>query len=113
MGKPHHPSAAKPDPEGRAVKARPRRVATRPDPSTTLRPAPPRPALARGELRALVLAHLRKFPELEFTPGELAKALRRPTSRGAIMKICNKLVGDGLAIRTQQRPQRYRANPAA
>ena len=95
------------------MKARPRRVATRPDPNTTPKPAPPRPALGPGELRALVLAHLREFPELDFTPGELARALRRPTSRGAIIKICHNLVGEGLADRTQQRPQRYRATPPA
>lgn len=94
--------------------ARPRRfAATRPDAATTPRPAPPRPALAPGELRALVLAHLRAFPELDFTPGELARAVRRPTSRGAIIKICHKLVSDGLAIRTQHRPQRDRAAPDA
>jgi hypothetical protein len=59
----------------------------------------------------MVLAHLRAHPELDFSPGELAKALDRPTSRGAIIKICKRLVDDGLAIRTHHRTQRYRAAP--
>ena len=56
----------------------------------------------------MVLAHFRAHPELDFSPNELARALDRPTSRGAIIKICRRLVEEDLAIRTQQRPQRYR-----
>ncbi len=92
--------------------ARPRRfAATRPDAATGLPPAPRRPALAAGQLRAMVLAHLQTHPQLDFSPAELAKALGRPTSRGAIINICKRLVDEGLAIRTQDRPQRYRATP--
>jgi len=57
----------------------------------------------------MVLAWLQARPRLDFSPAELANALDRPTSRGAIIKICQRLVDDGLAVRTQQRPQRYRA----
>jgi hypothetical protein len=32
----------------------------------------------------LVIAHLRGFPHLDFSPHELAKALNRPRSRSAI-----------------------------
>jgi hypothetical protein len=48
---------------------------------------------------------------LDFSPAELANALRRPTSRGAIINACKRLVQLGLATRTQDRPQRYRKSP--
>jgi hypothetical protein len=35
--------------------------------------------------------------------------LGRPKSRGAVINACKRLVEHGLATRTQQRPQRYRA----
>jgi hypothetical protein len=57
----------------------------------------------------MVLAYLRAHPMLDFSPAELANALDRRTSRGAIIKICRRLVGENLAIRTRQRPERYRA----
>jgi hypothetical protein len=59
----------------------------------------------------MVLAHLRAHPELDFSPAELANALGRPTSRGAIIRSCHLFTAAGLAIRTQDRPQRYRAAP--
>ena len=74
--------------------------------------APMRPALPAGALYAMVLAHLRAHPDLDFSPGELARALDRPNSRGAIIKICQRLVEEHLAVRTQQQPQRYRLAPA-
>ncbi len=91
------------------MSARPRRRAstgrTSPGP---LAPPPRRPALPSGQLRELVLAHLTTHPGLDLSPAELANALRRPSSRGAIINACKRLVQLGLAIRTQDRPQRYR-----
>jgi hypothetical protein len=59
----------------------------------------------------MVLTHLQTRPGLDFSPTELANALQRPTSRGAIINACKRLVEQGLAVRTQPRPQRYRAAP--
>lgn len=87
-----------------------RRIASRPTPSIRYR-ASRRPALPRGKLREMVLVHLRAHPQLDFSPAELANALGRPKSRGAVINACNRLVQLGLALRTQQRPQRYRAAP--
>jgi len=56
-----------------------------------------------------VLAHLQAHPELDFSPAELANVLHR--SRGAVINACQRLVGLGLAVRTRQQPQRYRAAP--
>ena len=72
-----------------------------------------RPALPAGQLYVMVLAHLRAHPQLDFSPAELARALDRPTSRGAIIKICWRLVDENVATRTQERPERYRLAPAS
>lgn len=85
-------------------------TAGRPDPTTRV-PTPRQPALPAGRLRAMVLAHLRAHPHLDFTDTELANVLGRPQSRGAIRVICKTLVAQGLAVQTQQQPQRYRATP--
>jgi DNA-binding MarR family transcriptional regulator len=68
--------------------------------------APRRPRLAPGELRALVLAHLQRYPQLDFTPKELARVLDR--SHGAIRAACAQLVDEGLARRTGT-PARFQA----
>lgn len=92
------------------MKARSRRSgARRPDPARVGPAAPRRAPLPAGQLYALVLAHLRAHPRLDFSPAELANALDRRTSRGTIIKICRRLVDEGLAVRTQHRPERYRA----
>jgi hypothetical protein len=57
----------------------------------------------------MVLAHLRAYPTLDFSPGEIANALGRPKSRGAIIRACHQFTARGSAIRTTDRPQRYRA----
>ena len=57
----------------------------------------------------MALAHLRTHPNLDFSPAELANALGRPKSRGAIIRSCQLFAAYGLATRTQDRPQRYRA----
>jgi hypothetical protein len=68
-------------------------------------PSPPR--LARGELRALVLAHLHRFPHLDFTPLELERVLGH--SHGPIRTVCQHLVAEGLARSTSASPRRYQA----
>ncbi|GAA0924520.1 hypothetical protein [Virgisporangium aurantiacum] len=85
-------------------------AATRPDPTTQVK-APRQPALPAGQLRAMVLAHLRAHPHLDFTDTDLANVFNRPQSRGAIRVICKTLMAQGLAVQTRQRPQRYRAAP--
>lgn len=69
--------------------------------------------LANGQLRELVLAHLRAYPRLDFSPVELANVLDRQNSRNAIARICRRLVDEGLACRAQEAPQRFRAIPPA
>ena len=69
--------------------------------------APRPPRLAPGELRALVLTHLQKYPQLDFTPRDLARVLGR--SHGAIRAVCGQLVDEGLARRTSSSPARYQA----
>jgi hypothetical protein len=59
----------------------------------------------------MVLEHLRAHPTLDFSPGELANAFDRRTSRGAIIKICRRLTDEALAVRTTARTERYQAAP--
>jgi len=90
-----------------AVSARPRRThRTRRAPGPLACRAPRPPRLAPSELRALVLAHLRTYPRLDFTPQELSRV--RGRSHGAIRVVCGQLVEEGLARRTGT-PARYRA----
>jgi hypothetical protein len=91
------------------MNARPRRSARIAATPIAPRVAPRRPALPPGQLRALVLAHLRAHPDLDFSPTEIAGALHRPQSRGAVINACKRLVDHGLAVRTQHQPQRYQA----
>lgn len=66
---------------------------------------------APSPLRPLVAQHLNAFPDLEFTPGEIAKVLGR--SSGAVANALDTLVGQGEAVLTCERPRRFRAaNPA-
>jgi hypothetical protein len=67
--------------------------------------------LASGQLRALVLEHLRRYPGLDFSPTDLARAVGRPGSRGAVINACRHLTAHGQAVRSQDRPQRYRSTP--
>jgi hypothetical protein len=61
----------------------------------------------------MVLDHLCAHPQLDFSPAELANALGRPKSRGAVINACKRWVALGRAVRTQHRPQRYQATTAA
>ena len=89
------------------MSARPRRThRTRRAPGPLAYRAARPPRLAPGELRALVLAHLRTYPQLDFTPRELSRVLGR--SHGAIRAVCARLVEEGLARRTAT-PARYQA----
>jgi len=78
----------------------PRRPRPRPRAST-------QPVLAPGQLRALVLDHLRAHPGLDFTPAELANVLHR--SRGAIINACRTLTRTGAAVQTHPTPMRFAA----
>jgi DNA-binding MarR family transcriptional regulator len=62
--------------------------------------------LGRGQLRALVAAHLAAEPEVEFTPSRLGSLLGR--SAGAIGNALARMVEDGLAVQTTAGPRRYR-----
>ena len=88
----------------RPRRARPARAGAHLAPIT-----PRRTPLPAGQLRDAVLAHLRKFPHLDFSPHELAKVLNRPRSRSAIAAACRRLVELGEAVRTQKKEQRYQA----
>jgi hypothetical protein len=66
---------------------------------------------APSPLRPLVAQHLNAFPDLEFTPGEIAKVLDR--SSGAVANALDTLTAQGVAVLTCERPRRFRAaNPA-
>lgn len=69
----------------------------------------PRPRLANGQLIALVIAHLRANPDLDFSAPEVAKALGR--SHGTVYRILLGLAEAGTVIRTQQDPARFRIAP--
>jgi hypothetical protein len=66
----------------------------------------PRQRLAPGQLRGQIEDWLRDHPTQEFSPGEISKKLRR--SAGAIANACEKLVSDGTAVKTNEKPKRYR-----
>lgn len=66
---------------------------------------------APSPLRPLVAGHLNAFPDLEFTPGEIAKVLDR--SSGAVANALDTLVGRGEAVLTCERPRRFRAATTA
>jgi AraC-like DNA-binding protein len=61
--------------------------------------------LGKGELRAQVEEHLRAHPEREWTPGQIAKVLKR--SAGAIHNACQKLVSDNVAQTFLNAPTRF------
>ncbi len=88
--------------------ARPRRRTYRHRRSTAaLGYQAPRQPTPPGDVQALVLAHLRAYPHLEFTAGELARALHR--SRTAVVTACQRLGDAGDARCIQQQPRRYQA----
>jgi len=89
---------------------------TIPEPAHTAAPptdaqASDRPVrLARGELRALVLAELRRDPDTPMTPGMIARRLGR--SAGAVSNALDTLTGQGQAVRVGDAPRTFLAAPA-
>ena len=64
-----------------------------------------RPRLPYGQLKPLILTHLRTYPHLAFTPWELAKVLGR--SHGTIRRILLRLAETGEVDQTSKRPARF------
>lgn len=86
--------------------------ATEPDPAGA-NPATATGRLGKGELRAHVLTVLRAHPGEDLGPTQIAKNLAG-RSQGAIANACDRLVAEGLAHLTNDKPRRYTAtNPAA
>lgn len=85
-------------------------------PTTTTAPAAApgtptgRPRLRNGELRRMVAQHLTDNPASSYTPGELARAMRR--SSGAVGNALAALTHRGQADQVGTNPSRYTANTA-
>ncbi len=58
-----------------------------------------------GQVVLLVLAHLRAHPQLDFSPYELAKALR--VSHGTVRRHLLRLAAAGCVRRTRLKPARF------
>ncbi|MGH3719426.1 MAG: MarR family transcriptional regulator [Pseudonocardiaceae bacterium] len=69
--------------------------------------------LGKGALRGMVEDYLTERPEQQFSPSAIGKALGR--SSGAVANALEKLVADGYAIQTQDKPKRFtaKATPAS
>jgi hypothetical protein len=67
--------------------------------------------MAPGALRGLVEDHLRDHPHEEFGPTAIAKALAGKSS-GAVSNALDKLVADGTAVKTKDKPRRFALAPA-
>lgn len=63
--------------------------------------------LAPGELAAMVNAMLQTHPDVEYTPTMLSHMLEGRSS-GAIHNVLEKMVDSGAAVRTCDKPKRYR-----
>ncbi|MFJ8813805.1 MarR family transcriptional regulator [Amycolatopsis thermoflava] len=66
--------------------------------------------LAPGALRGMVEDFLRDHPGDEFGPTAIAKALGGKSS-GAVSNALDKLVADGTAVRTKDKPRRFALAP--
>lgn len=67
--------------------------------------------LAPGALRGMVEDYLREHSGQDSTPNVIGKALAR--SAGAVHNALEKLVADGYAVRTSDKPKRYALAPAS
>jgi hypothetical protein len=67
--------------------------------------------LAPGALRGMVEDHLRDHPGEEFGPTAIANELGGKSS-GAVSNALDKLVADGVAVKTQDKPRRFALAPA-
>lgn len=65
--------------------------------------------LGKGELRSLVLGHVRARPGQEMTPGTIAKALGR--SPGAVANALVHLASGNEVVEMPGAPRRYRSIP--
>lgn len=72
------------------------------------RSRPALPKLRRGELPVLVLAVLRQHPGRGMGPTEIGRLLNG-RSEGAVASACDRLVHDGLAELTEEKPRRFTA----
>ncbi|WP_436499540.1 MarR family transcriptional regulator [Actinokineospora sp. HUAS TT18] len=66
--------------------------------------------LAPGALRGMVEDHLRDHPGQEFSPVEIGRVLG-DRSTGAVSNALDKLVTDGVAVRTKDQPRRFALAP--
>ncbi|WP_033433164.1 hypothetical protein [Saccharothrix syringae] len=73
----------------------------------------PRELRAPGALRGMVEDHLREHPGEEFSPTAIGRALTR--SAGAVHNAQEKLVENGYALHTSDKPKKYSlaTDPAA
>ncbi|MGW5789249.1 MarR family transcriptional regulator [Saccharopolyspora sp. NPDC003752] len=71
------------------------------------RPIIKAPRLSKGELRGMVEDYLTERPGEEFSPNAIGTALNR--SSGAVNNALEKLVADGYAVQTQDKPKRFAA----
>lgn len=67
--------------------------------------------LAPGGLRGMVEDYLRDHPGEQFGPTAIAKELGGKSS-GAVSNALDKLVEDGVAVKTQDKPRRFALAPA-
>jgi DNA-binding GntR family transcriptional regulator len=62
--------------------------------------------LPYGQLTPLILGHLRTYPQVSFTPWELARVLGH--SHGTIRRILLRLTAAGIVDQTSEHPARFR-----
>ena len=62
--------------------------------------------LGSGQLREMVLAHLRGHSDEEFSPSAIAKVLAR--SSGAVANCCDSLLMAKAVVQTNEKPRRFR-----
>ena len=62
--------------------------------------------LGSGQLREMVLGHLRGHPDEEFSPSAIAKVLAR--SSGAVANACDTLLVAKAVVQTNEKPRRFR-----
>ncbi|MGB6163280.1 MAG: MarR family transcriptional regulator [Pseudonocardiaceae bacterium] len=65
------------------------------------------PRLGKGALRGMVEDYLAEHPGEQLSPSAIGKALNR--SSGAVNNALEKLVADGYAVQTQDKPKRFAA----
>ena len=78
--------------------------AAKPTKTTTTKSGEAR--LGSGQLREMVLAHLRGHPDEEFSPSAIAKVLAR--SSGAVANACDTLLVAKAVVQTNEKPRRFR-----